>query len=87
MQAGERLWETTGAGIHPLVMPAGAARGITTLTGTLMAVSSGGVAQTILGGLTIVVIMLVVGRRGHRPEGRPKGGFVNSTRMATAGRV
>lgn len=83
MQAGEMLSEATGAGIHPLVMGVGAA----TMTDTLMAVNLGGAAQTTLGGLTIVMTMAVVVRQDHRQEGSPKGGYVSSLRMVTAGRV
>jgi len=95
MEVGERLWEATGAGIHPLAMPVGAARGVTTMTGrgvttmtgTLMAPNSRRAAQTTLGGTTTVVIMAVVGHPGRRREGSPKEGSANTTRMATAGRV
>lgn len=87
MQAGERLSEVTGAGIHRLVTPVGAARGITNMTGIFTAVIRGGVAQTTLGGLTIVMTMAVVVRQDPRQEGSPRGGYVNTTRMATAGRA
>lgn len=87
MQAGERLSEATGAGIHRLVTTVGAARGITSMTGIFTAVIRGGVAQTTLGGLTIVMTMAVVVRQDRRQEGNPRGGYVNSTRTATAGRV
>ena len=83
MEVGERLWEATVAGIHPLAMPVGAA----TMTGTPMAPNSGRAAQTTLGGTTTVMIMAVVGHPGRRREGSPKEGSANTTRMATAGRV
>jgi len=87
MQAGERLSEATGAGMHRLVTRVGAARGITNMTGIFTAVIRGGVAQTTLGGLTIVMTMAVVVRQDPRQEGSLIGGYVNTTRMATAGRV
>lgn len=87
MQAAERLSEATGPGTHRLVTPVGAARGIINMTGILTAVIRGGVAQTTLGGPTIVMTMVVVVRQDPRQEGSPRGEFVNTTRMATAGRA
>jgi hypothetical protein len=87
MQAREWLSEATGAGIHRLVTLVGAARGITNMTGTLTAVIRGGVARTTPGGPTIVMTMAVVVRHDPRQEGSPRGGYVNTTRVATAGRV
>lgn len=57
------------------------------MTGTPMAVNPGGAAQTTLGGLTIVMIMAMAGHQDRHLEGSLKGGYVNSMKMATAGRV
>ncbi|BAF26956.1 Os10g0511900 [Oryza sativa Japonica Group] len=86
--AGETLSETR-AGIHPQAMRAAEAAILaTTMTGTIRAANHGVVAQIIPGDQIIVKNMATVARRDHRRRGgNLKGGSVDTTRMATAGRA
>ncbi|KAM0839653.1 hypothetical protein ACQ4PT_060179 [Festuca glaucescens] len=73
-----------------------AASRVSTMIGTLRAMNHGGVAiraanhdevaQTTLGGLTIVKIMAVACHQDHRQEGSPNEEYANIMRVATAGR-